>query len=43
MKKMGLEGAIRGRRAKTKFADKAASCPLDHINRKLRVERPSVL
>jgi len=43
MKKMGLQGVIRGKRVRTTVPDKAAPCPLDHVNRKFRVERPNVL
>lgn len=43
MRKMGLEGVIRGKRVKTTVPDKAAPCPLDHVNRQFRVERPNVL
>jgi transposase InsO family protein len=43
MKKMGLEGVIRGKRMKTTVPDKAAPCPLDHVNRQFRAERPNVL
>lgn len=43
MRKMGLEGVIRGKRVRTTVPDKAAPCPLDHVNRQFRVERPNVL
>ena len=43
MRKLGLEGVIRGRRVRTTVPDKAAPCPLDHVNRQFRVERPNVL
>jgi transposase InsO family protein len=43
MKKMGLEGVIRGKRVRTTVPDKAAPCPLDHVNRQFRAERPNVL
>ena len=43
MKKMGLQGVIRGRRVRTTVPDKAAPCPLDHVNRQFRVARPNVL
>jgi transposase InsO family protein len=43
MKKMALQGVIRGKRVRTTIADKAAPCPLDHVNRQFRVERPNVL
>ncbi len=43
MRKMGLEGVIRGKRVKTTVPDKAALCPLDHVNRRFRAARPNVL
>lgn len=43
MRKMGLEGVIRGKRVRTTVPDKAAPCPLDHVNRQFSAERPNVL
>ena len=43
MRKMGLQGVIRGKRVRTTVPDKAASCPLDHVSRQFHVERPNVL
>jgi putative transposase len=43
MRKMGLEGVIRGKRVRTTVPDKAAPCPLDHVNRQFGAERPNVL
>jgi transposase InsO family protein len=43
MRRMGLSGVIRGKRPKTTITDKAAPCPLDHVNRQFRVARPNVL
>jgi putative transposase len=43
MKKMALQGVIRGRRVRTTVADKAAPCPLDHVNRQFKAARPNVL
>jgi putative transposase len=43
MKKMALQGVIRGRRVRTTVADKAAPCPLDHVNRQFKAPRPNVL
>lgn len=42
-RKIGLSGVIRGKRLKTTVSDKAAPCPLDHVNREFRVERPNLL
>ena len=43
MRGMGLQGVIRGRRVRTTISDKAASCPLDRVNRQFRAPRPNVL
>jgi putative transposase len=43
MRAMGLQGVIRGRRVRTTVPDKAAPCPLDHVNRQFKVARPNVL
>jgi len=40
---MGLQGVIRGKPVKTTVSDKAAPCPLDHVNRQFRAPRPNVL
>jgi putative transposase len=33
MRDMGLQGLIRGKPVRTTISDKAAPCPLDHVNR----------
>jgi transposase InsO family protein len=33
MRETGLAGVIRGKPVRTTISDKAASCPLDHVNR----------
>ena len=43
MKKMALQGVIRGRRLRTTISDKATPCPLDHVNRQFKAPRPNVL
>ena len=43
MRAMGLAGVIRGKTKRTTVPDKAAPCPLDHVNRQFRVERPNTL
>jgi putative transposase len=43
MKKMALQGVIRGRRVRTTVSDNAAPCPLDHVNRRFRAPRPNSL
>ena len=36
MRDMDLQGAIRGKPVRTTVSDKAAPCPLDHVNRQFR-------
>ena len=43
MRAMGLQGVIRGKRVRTTISDKAAPCPLDHVNRQFRAPRPNTL
>jgi putative transposase len=40
---MGLQGIIRGKSVRTTVSDKAAPCPLDHVNRRFRAPRPNAL
>jgi putative transposase len=40
---MGLHGVIRGRHVRTTFSDKAAPCPLDHVNRQFHAPAPNRL
>ena len=43
MQDMGLQGVIRGKSVRTTISDKAAPCPLDHVNRQFKAPRPNVL
>jgi putative transposase len=43
MRKLGLEGIVRGKRMRTTISDKARPCPLDKVNRQFRAERPNQL
>ena len=43
MKRLGLEGARRGKVIKTTRPDKRLPCPLDRVNRQFRAERPNQL
>jgi putative transposase len=43
MRRMGIEGARRGKKVRTTVADTAAPCPLDHVNRQFKAERPNQL
>ncbi len=43
MKRLGLAGARRGKVVRTTIPDKAVPCPLDHVNRQFRADRPNQL
>jgi len=43
MRKMCLKGVIRGKTARTTIGDKAAPCPLDHVNRQFHAPAPNRL
>ena len=43
MRDMGLAGVIRGKPVRTTFSDKAALCPLDHVNRQFHAPAPNRL
>lgn len=43
MREMGLAGVIRGKPVRTTISDKAALCPLDHVNRKFYAPAPNML
>ena len=43
MRAMGLEGIIRGKPVRTTVSDKAAPCPLDHVNRQFHAPAPNML
>jgi putative transposase len=40
---LGLHGVIRGKPIKTTTADRAAPCPLDHVNRQFHAPAPRLL
>ena len=40
---LGLQGVIRGKPVRTTISDKAAPCPLDHVNRQFHAPRPNAL
>jgi putative transposase len=40
---LGLQGVIRGKPARTTISDKAAPCPLDHVNRQFHAPAPNLL
>jgi putative transposase len=43
MRGMGLQGVIRGKPVRTTLQDKAAPCPLDHVNRVFHAPAPNML
>ncbi|WP_404948041.1 IS3 family transposase [Saezia sanguinis] len=43
MRRLGLQGARRGKKVRTTIADKLAPCPLDHVNRQFHAKRPNEL
>ena len=43
MREMGLAGVIRGKPVRTTISDKAAPCPLDHVNRQFCSPAPNRL
>ena len=43
MRAMGLQGAVRGKPVRTTISDKAATGPLDRVNRQFQAPRPNAL
>lgn len=43
MKRLGLQGIVRGKRMKTTISDKGAPCPQDKVNRQFAADRPNRL
>lgn len=43
MRRMGLQGIVRGRKVRTTVPNPAMACPLDHVNRQFRAPRPNAL
>lgn len=43
MRRLGLQGVVRGKSVKTTISDKSNPCPLDKVNRQFRAERPNAL
>jgi putative transposase len=43
MQRLGIQGARRGKTVRTTIPDKAAPCPLDHVNRHFKANRPNQL
>ena len=43
MRRLGIQGARRGKSIRTTVPDTSASCPLDHVNRQFKADRPNQL
>jgi transposase InsO family protein len=43
MKDIGIEGIIRGKKARTTIPDKSQPCPLDRVNRQFKTPAPDML
>lgn len=43
MRDLGLQGVIRGKPVRTTVSNKAAPCPLDHVNRQFHAPAPNML
>ena len=43
MRRMGLQGAVRGEEVGTTVADEATPCPTDKVNRRFRAPQPNML
>jgi putative transposase len=43
MRRLGLQGVVRGKVVRTTVPDTTAACPLDRVNRQFKVDRPNQL
>jgi putative transposase len=43
MRRLGIHGVQRGKTVRTTISDTAAPCPLDHVNRQFKADRPNQL
>lgn len=43
MKRLGLRGVVRGKAVRTTVSDPKAPCPLDHVKRQFKADRPNAL
>ena len=43
MRRLGIQGARRGKSVRTTVPDRSAPCPLDHVNRQFKADRPNQL
>jgi hypothetical protein len=40
MRRLGIEGVVRGRPVRTTIPDTTRPCPLDQVNRQFKAQRP---
>ncbi|MFD2072670.1 IS3 family transposase [Azotobacter chroococcum] len=43
MRRLGLQGVVRGKTPRTTVSDRATPCPRDHVNRQFQASRPNAL
>ncbi len=43
MRRLGVHGVIRGKAHRTTYSDSKTACPLDHVNRQFKADRPNQL
>ncbi len=43
MRRLGIQGARRGKSVRTTVPDTSVPCPLDHVNRQFKADRPNQL
>ncbi len=43
MRRLGIQGARRGKSVRSTVPDTSAPCPLDHVNRQFKADRPNQL
>ena len=43
MRRQGVRGAVRGKTVRTTISDRNLPCPLDHVNRQFKADRPNQL
>ena len=43
MRRLGLQGVVRGKAVRTTISHKTAQCPLDRVNRQFKADRPNQL
>jgi len=43
MRRLGLQGVVRGKTPRTTVSDRVTPCPRDHVNRQFQASRPNAL